>query len=204
MLLKLDQLIGRYKMKITGVIQAGAHWGEEIETYKKAGITKGHFFEPCTKAFYILGNKIPIGGYYCYKCALSDYVGDESIYVESSNQGQSNSLLKPARHLDYYPDIVFNSCEIVRVMPLDYFRITDCNFLVMDTQGTELRVLKGAELTLKTVDYIYTEVNREELYENCAMVEDIDNYLTDFTRVQTFWKRKGFGDALYIRKTLLL
>jgi len=200
MLLRLDKLIAKYGMKITGVIQAGAHWGEEFEEFKKAGITRGHFFEPCSKAFEILGKKIPIGGYYCYKCALSDHTGEESIYTETSNQGQSNSLLKPVKHLEYYPNIVFDSCELVSVRPLDYCSITDCNFLVMDCQGSELNVLMGAAETLKFIDYIYTEVNREELYEGCAMIEDIDNYLTEFRRVETKWKRRGFGDALYIRK----
>jgi len=203
MLLKLDLLIQKFGLKITGVIQAGAHWGEEFETFKKCGITRGHFFEPCSDAFGILGKKIPIGGYYCYMCALGDHSGEERINIESSNQGQSNSLLKPVKHLEYYPNIVFDSCETVSVRPLDYFRIIDCNFLVMDTQGTELSILKGAEETLKHIDYIYTEVNREELYENCAMAEDLDNYLTEFKRVQTVWKRKGFGDALYIKKILL-
>jgi hypothetical protein len=119
------------------------------------------------------------------------------------NLGMSNSLLKPKKHLEYYPSIAFEETEVVLVNRLDDFKITDCNLLVMDVQGAELLVLKGATETLKYIDYIYTEVNIQEMYEGCALMGDLDNYLKDFTRVETKLTRKrSWGDALYIKKPL--
>jgi len=141
--------------------------------------------------------------YTAYNYGLSDRSEIATMRATLFNGGQSNSLLRPKKHLTYFPEINFNLREQVYIKTLDSFKINDCNFLMMDVQGYELQVLKGATETLKHIDYIYTEVNREELYENCAMVEDLDNYLTDFRRVETKWKRKGFGDALFIRSTLL-
>ena len=45
------------------------------------------------------------------------------------------------------------------------------------------------------------EVNRDEVYENCPMIEDIDNFLKDFdfVRVAEVWQSKSWGDALYAR-----
>jgi len=47
-----------------------------------------------------------------------------------------------------------------------------------------------------------TEVNNSELYENCAKVKELDDYLStyDFERVETTWDGVTWGDALYIKK----
>ena len=74
----------------------------------------------------------------------------------------------------------------------------------MDVQGAELNVLLGASETLQHVDYIITEVNRAELYKNCALIEDLDYFLGKygFERVEEAWDRDNpvWGDALYIKK----
>ena len=50
--------------------------------------------------------------------------------------------------------------------------------------------------TLKQIDYVYCEVNRDEVYENNAYVEEIDNFLSDYdmTRVETDWAGDIWGD----------
>ena len=71
----------------------------------------------------------------------------------------------------------------------------------VDLQGAELRALEGAARTLEGVRYVYTEVNREPLYEGCALVGDLDRFLgeRDFQRVVTKWTGAHWGDALYVR-----
>tara|TARA_B100000965_G_scaffold362182_1_gene344050 strand:- start:137 stop:385 length:249 start_codon:yes stop_codon:yes gene_type:complete len=71
----------------------------------------------------------------------------------------------------------------------------------MDVQGYELEVLKGATETLKNINYVYCEVNRDEVYENNAYVEEIDEFLAGYgmERVETNWAGDIWGDALYIR-----
>jgi hypothetical protein len=72
----------------------------------------------------------------------------------------------------------------------------------MDVQGYELEVLKGAKKTLENVDYVYCEVNRDEVYEGNAYVEELDEFLSQYNmeRVETSWEGQIWGDALYIRK----
>ena len=63
-------------------------------------------------------------------------------------------------------------------------------------------MLKGFE-NLDEIIYIKTEVNRKELYKNCALVKDLDKYLKryNFLRVKTVWwdKTVPWGDAFYIK-----
>ncbi len=201
MLLKLENLIRKYDLKITGVIQAGAHEGQEVWLFKRLRVNNGYFFEPCIRPFRILAS-LPVGGNYTYyQIALSDHEGYE--VMNAASYDQSSSLLKPKFHLVVHPNITFEGSEMVMLRTLDSFKITNCNLLVIDVQGYELSVLRGAKETLKTIDYVYIEVNKEELYEGCSMVEDVDDFLSDFTRVETKWGNKGYGDALYLKKTLL-
>lgn len=88
----------------------------------------------------------------------------------------------------------------MNVETLDSYGIVDCNLLNLDVQGYELEVLKGAENTLKHIEYIYTEVNEKELYENCVYINELDEFLTDFKRAETEMTSHGWGDGLYIRK----
>lgn len=79
------------------------------------------------------------------------------------------------------------------------------NFWNLDLQGSELRAIKGGTQALRYVDAIYTEVNREYLYEDCALLSEMDEYLgsAGFSRISMQMTRAGWGDALYIRKPLV-
>ena len=71
----------------------------------------------------------------------------------------------------------------------------------MDVQGYELEVFKGAEKSLKHIDYIIAEVNRDEVYAQCPLIGDIDNYLQGFgfTRELVTWQSESWGDAFYMK-----
>lgn len=217
MLLQLTNLVAKYGIydKIKGVIQVGAHRGQELNEYLHLRIKNMVFIEPCDEAFQKLSQNVngtagieEVANIKLIQCACGDF---ESVgvpmYAERSNQGMSNSLLKPKVHLEQHKDVVFDHLEEVNVKLLDNLEFDRelYNFLNMDCQGFEDRVIKGGLETLKHIDYIYTEVNREEMYENNAMVEQMDKILSDFTRVETGWasEQHGWGDAFYIRKTLL-
>lgn len=72
----------------------------------------------------------------------------------------------------------------------------------LDVQGYELEVLKGSQEMLANIFGILTEVNRDELYENCIQVEQLDDFLNlyDFQRVETNWEGETWGDAFYLKK----
>ena len=103
-----------------------------------------------------------------------------------------------------YPDITFDSTERVEVRRLDDYQLEGYNLMNIDVQGYELEVMKGSEETLKQIDYIYCEVNKAEIYENNAYIDEIDNFLSQhsFERVEfKWWEDHDWGDALYIKRS---
>jgi len=114
-------------------------------------------------------------------------------------------VLVPSRHLIDYPNIVFDGKETVEMVRLDDFVDSPMryNFLNLDVQGYELEVLKGAAELLSSVDAILSEVNSDQLYEGGVLIEELDQFLEDFSfeRVATkWWKKSCWGDALYVKR----
>ncbi len=217
MLLNLTNLFVKYGLmgKVKGVIQVGAHRGQELNEYLHLRIENMVFIEPCDDAFQRLSQNVKgtsrieeVANIKLFQCACGDFEATAMpMYAERTNEGMSNSLLKPKVHLEQHRDVIFDHQEEVNVKMLDTLELERelYNMLNMDCQGFEDRVIKGGIETLKHIDYIYTEVNREEMYENNAMVEQMDKILSEFERVETGWasEKHGWGDAFYIRKTLL-
>ena len=205
MLISFTNLFDKYKMNIKGIVHIGAHYGEEIQEYVDNGIQKITVFEPLSKNFDVLANRMKnvnadIQG---HQVALGSKRGTAKMFV-SSGDGQSSSILKPKQHLELHPDVSFNGTEEVEVCLLDEYDVGDSNFINIDVQGYELEVFRGGKKTLEKIDYIYCEVNRDEVYEGNAMVEDMDEFLDayGFERVETKWPETYYtwGDALYIKK----
>lgn len=202
MIIDIKTLINKYNLVIKGVIHIGGHTGEEYNIYNELGIAENIFYEPQTIPFDIFKQKYPSAK--VIKKALGSKSGIMPMYVEDFNLGASSSLLEPKLHTAQYPHITFNRFENVEVSTLDTEDIDRSlyNFINMDVQGYELEVLRGSVETLKTVDYIMTEVNNAELYANCAKIEELDLFLSDydFRRVETVWEGGTWGDAFYIKR----
>jgi FkbM family methyltransferase len=206
MLLSFRGLVDKYKMNIKGIIHIGAHIGQEIPDYIDTGIQNIILFEPLEENFKILSEKAQkmnaniIG----HQVALGSKPGKTTMYVSDHNR-ISSSILKPKVHLTHHPNVSFPDKEDVEVDCLDNFDSFGYNFINMDVQGYELEVLKGSKKTLEGVDYVYCEVNRDEVYENNAYVEELDEFLKEYNmiRVMTSWEGQIWGDALYVRENLL-
>jgi FkbM family methyltransferase len=203
MILDFNGLIIKYQMDIKGIIHIGGHYGQEYDLYKQLNIPI-IFFEPLTNNFNILKSKVQHDNtVISYQCALGNENKIVVMNVETANQGQSSSILKPKKHLEQYPHITFDYTEEVNMFSLDDIDLdlSKYNFINIDVQGYELEVFKGAANTLKNIDYIISEVNRDEVYENCPHIEELDKYLSQFKRVETDWAGNIWGDALYIKQT---
>jgi len=205
MLLDFEKILKEYDMRISGVLHVGAHFGEEYLSYIDNGISRVVFIEPLKENFQVLEDRFG---------AIDDVVlinkgaGSEKKNVNmyrASNDLVSSSVLKPKRHLTQHPDVLFDSGKtIIEIDRIDNMLedIVPYNFMNVDVQGYELEVFKGAGDYLNSVDFIMTEVNRDEVYESCAQVEEIDEYLSryKFKRVETSWDGDCWGDALYVKE----
>jgi len=202
MLLDLIKLKEKHNMNITGVIHIGAHYGEENKVYNDLNIQNRIFFEPLTSNFEVLQHAVG-NDYTLIKKALGNDNKKINMYVEKANNGQSSSILKPVLHLQQYPSIVFDEVEEVEMSRLDdcNLDLSQYNFINIDVQGYELEVFKGAVTKLSSVEYIMTEVNRAEVYQDCAQVSELINFLSPygFKLVEVDWAGYTWGDGLFIK-----
>lgn len=200
MIIQISHIVSLFECR--GVIHVGAHHGWEYPHYKDAGLTDIVLIEPHPGNFEQLAKSV---GPECllFNTACGSSEGKLPMHVESANMGQSCSLLRPALHLTQYPKIEFTGTIEVPVTTLDSLPICRAlyNFLSIDVQGYELEVLKGGMDTLHGIDAICCEVNRDEVYEKCARVEEIDAFLAPygFKRTITEWVGGTWGDALYLK-----
>ena len=202
MLLDFNLLKQKYAMGITGIIHIGGHHGQEFKTYEENNISNVVFFEPVPSTFKILEQNIGDKAI-LHNVALGNENKKVEMFIETANQGQSSSILEPGIHTRQYPHITFDSKLEVDMVRLDDFLVgpTDYNFINIDVQGYELEVMKGATNILENIDYIMSEVNRDEVYINCSKVNELDSFLSDFgfSRVETTWDGLTWGDALYVK-----
>jgi len=204
MIFDFKELLKKYNPTISGIIHIGAHYGQEYELYKQLNIPI-LFFEPLSSNYSVLVNNVQKdSNVRTFQCALGNENKIVTMNVETANNGQSSSVLKPKKHLEQYPHITFDYVEEVNMFRLDDLdmNFSGFNFINIDVQGYELEVFKGAQKTLHNIDYIISEINRDEVYENCAKVEEIDSFLNKFYlyRVETNWLGDSWGDAFYVKK----
>jgi len=205
MLIDLKYLKKKYNLKIKGIIHVGAHTGEEHKIYRQLGIKKVVWIEAIDELAEKLFDKFLKDKNNQVICATISDKNGHSIFRTTNNLA-SSSLLDLGTHIKHHPHIHNIDKSVVEVITLDKLikqnsiKISDYNMLNLDIQGTELMALKGMTKNLKHIKYIYTEVNMEEVYKGCCLMKEIDEYLTDFERVETKITKYCWGDALYCRK----
>lgn len=206
MLIPIEKLLDKYKLDIQGVLHVGAHHAEELEAYEAIGVPLVVWIEGDEDSHAVVKERIAkLPHHRSFMALLDEY--ERAVEFNVANNGQSSSVLEFGTHSKHHPEVSFVDKVKRRTRTLDAIleanRLAHLNFWNLDVQGLELRVLKGAKKALNGCDYIYTEVNAEEVYVGGALIEEIDAFLTEFERVETEWTPFKWGDAFYIRKDLL-
>jgi FkbM family methyltransferase len=193
-------------LNIKGVFHIGAHDCEEIPIYNQLGLKNEEIIwidAIHSKVEEAKKRGIPN----VYQAVITDQ-DDQEVTFNISNNYQSSSVLEFGTHKYEHSDVVYISSTQEKSISIDTFfernkiDASKYDFWNFDIQGAELMALKGASNSIKYAKAIYLEVNEKELYVNCGLIGDIDNFLEghNFKRVSTFMTRHGWGDALYIRQ----
>ena len=130
---------------------------------------------------------------------------------------QTSSIFKPNRELlDRFPeakrfDIVRN--VVIEADTLDnqfkIQKISDADFIKIDTQGSELFILEGAVDTIKNhVFGVEVEVEFIEMYQNQPLFSDVDSFMRKlgfwlFDIQGVYWKR-NIGKAYHKKRGQLI
>ena len=202
MLIPLHDLVRKYNIHFKGILHVGAHECEEIGDYER--------YIPRNKILWVeaLPGKVSLckeryPNVLIENAIVSDVI--EDVVFKVSNNGQSSSILEFGLHSQYHPHVhyitAFNGTTTLLKSILPKYDIA-YNFLNFDIQGAELKALKGMEEYLPNVDYLYTEVNSDYVYKECALIGELDEYLRPFGlhRVETKWTDCKWGDAFYMRR----
>ena len=206
MLISAEWLIRFWGVQPKGVVHVGAHLAEESPSYIK------HNFGPCV---WVEANPRLIPFLEEKLKKTDDFVIESAIWEESgrkldlniANNSLSTSLFEFGLHSEKYPSV--KTSEIISVTTKRLDEVLPKNFLFnfvnLDIQGAELSALKSLGSRINEVDYIFTEVNKRELYKSAPTVKQLDDFLfkEGFKRVVTCWvPLAGWGDAFYVRDSL--
>lgn len=111
-----------------------------------------------------------------HRFALSNVNGEIDFY--QSNHPQSNSIHPPKRHLNLFPEVVFDEVIKVKSKMLDTWyvqrsesRVID--FIWADLNGGEKDFLLGAMQALSVTRFLYIECAKKELYDGQMHVDNI-------------------------------
>lgn len=168
---------------VSGVIHVGANAGQERDVYERFGL-RVLWIEAIPEIFEAL--KVNLKGF-ARQQALNYLVTDrddaEYQFHVANNAGASSSILDLKWHKDIWPDvdyvktITLRSITLASLLRREGIDSNSYDALIMDTQGSELMVLKGAASVLKSYTYIKTEVPDFESYVGCCQLVEIESFL---------------------------
>lgn len=185
---RLQILLGlpdRFLREVRGVIHVGANDGGERHVYAKHGL-RVLWVEPIPEVFARLqANIAGLPTQRAVQGLVTDTDGAECELHISDNHGLSSSILDFKEHRAIWPEVAVSHTLRMRTTTLDALLrregidVNDYGALVMDTQGSELLVLKGAREALRRFKYVKTEAADFESYAGCCQVKDIDSFMAD-------------------------
>ncbi len=205
------------------LLDVGAQGGLPREWEEIANFVRVIGFEPIKTECQALRETFPQNIY--FDTGLWEEQGTVPFYLCKSND--YSSILKPHvenfRTVGKLPAVETYSLATIDVNTIDNLLSSDGSarpdFIKLDTQGTELQILKGGRTVLAaSVLGVCVEVAFIELYEGQALFSDVDQFLMDdgfefmAFKGMSFWRTEEarryacgmerflVGDALYVRK----
>lgn len=149
--------------------------------------------------------------------ALSDTISLEKFYVSSGRPkdidenvnwdfgNKSSSLLPPDKLEELIPWLKFQDTIEVSTNTIanlaEEYSINTIDFIHMDVQGAEMKVLKGAKDRIADIKAVWLEVSDSDLYKGQPKKRDVEVYMKEnkFDLVKSEFDGVN-GDQLYINK----
>jgi FkbM family methyltransferase len=204
------------------VFDVGANIGQSVTTYRSLfPQARIHAFEPLPKAHrQLLLAADAAGNTLVNEMALHAAPGVKRFFSNRGGSNQTSSFLPPAADVRHsFPEHAFEVEQVldVNVTTLDDYcaeqHVDHIDVLKMDTQGTELDILRGAKqllerraITMAYVEIVFAPVYAENaLYHHvAALLEDsgMDLFRIYGMCYGTAGRHIG-GDALFVERSVL-
>lgn len=213
----IDRFLGRdmdrYLNYVTGLVHIGANSGQECAIYDGYGLNVV-WVEPIPRIFEQLQKNI---SRYDKQRAFQELITDtDNIEYKlhiANNNGASSSIYDFKDHKDMWPDIDYEDSILLKsrtlssLFKIELLDISKYQALVVDTQGSELLVLKGSLPLLSYFKYIKVEVADFESYEGCCTLSEMELFMqengyVEFARKKYAKNDKGgrYYDLIYKRE----
>lgn len=201
-------LIQKYIPENSVIFEAGAHEGHDtIRMAKQWPHATIYGFEPVPAIFDVLKNNVAsCPNVHVVQKALSSKNEVVQMHISSGRSNGSSSLLEPKDHLNFHPDINFNSSIAVETVTVDDFctaqGIDKIDFMWLDMQGNEWPVLNACEKALAHVKVVFTEVSLIETYKGVMLYPAFKRWMESkgFKAVQEYLKWKDMGNVVFIKE----
>ena len=187
-----------------GVMHIGAHLGEELGFYRNnVGFNHVYFIEANPEVYKRLKG---IADDTCWTANfLLGERNEQGVEFHISSNSVSSSVYKFGVHNKYHPHVSMNKTIYLNMYRLDHLFTKDFigkyfNTLVVDTQGNELPILKGAGELLDCFDTLVLEYSTVPWYDGQALAPEMESFLSEkgFRRIHPT-SLEVHGDAVYKR-----
>jgi FkbM family methyltransferase len=204
--------VDSFLKKVPGVIHVGANMGQERDHYASLGLNV-IWVEPIPSVFEVLSSNISgLANQRACNYLLAAEHGKEYTFHISNNGGESSSIFDLAKHKEIWPDVQFTdeirivATTLTHLIEAEGIDLRKFGALVLDTQGSELLVLKGAIPVLDRFQFVKAEVADFEAYAECCRFDELTEFMKtqgfSIFRKSPFAARGGVGtyyDVLYRR-----
>ncbi|WP_347485396.1 FkbM family methyltransferase [Vandammella animalimorsus] len=170
------------------ILDIGCRWGfaERFLKPEHLGKFKIYGFDPdqeeCARLQAAYAH-MPSGAVTCVPQGLAREIGRRNLYI--TKDPACSSLHPPIQFLaENYPEL--DCIRLEKIISIDVTTlkkwaqensIKNIDYIKIDTQGSELEILKGAEEILESVNCIDIEVEFNPIYEGQSLFWEVDAYL---------------------------
>ena len=188
----------QYLTDIKGVIHVGASSGQERELYSSHQLNV-LWIEASFDSFQTLLSNIRE---YPRQKALNYLVDQDNCdsvkFNIANNNAESSSLLELAEHKYMYPDVSTTESVYLQSRTLNWIvnnELLDLSLydaMVLDVQGAEIRVMKGASSILHRMRYVEVEVADFYSYQSSPLLSDMNLFMKENGFVLDYLQRASF------------
>jgi FkbM family methyltransferase len=189
--------------RVSGILHIGAHIGQEASFYSSHGLPV-IWIEASPDVFIKLQSNIRgFRKQTAVQALLGDVTDQVNFYMVPLDKGQSSSIyqLNPKFNLGDLTSVQETTLEQKKLD--DVFKLKDLssyNYWVIDVQGAELKVLKGATNSLQNCSYLELEVSNFENYTGQPLFGEVSAFLKTRGFFPVFDPPSNFhGNVLFIK-----
>lgn len=174
-----------FLVDVSTIVHVGASVGQERDDYDRPWL-RVVWVEPIPEVFErLVRNLRPFPRQRAIQQLITDRDDVEYPFYIANNDGMSSSILELGLHRDVWPEIAYErtirltSATLASLVEREAVVLSGPTALVLDTQGSELLVLRGAGAVLTRVQVVKLEAWDFEAYRNCCRLHEVDAFLAD-------------------------